>query len=86
MVKLKEDIRIRCSRPIDKRDYWVVFKKVDGEMGYNGWSLIGMGPSRNGFVEEDLLARLEFTMKGVGRRMSSRVQDIWFGVHTTDDY
>ena len=85
MEKLKEDICTRHNGTSDKCDYWEVIKKADGVTGYNYWRLVEVVTIQKGFIEDNILARLEVTMHGFGRRMSSRVQGGRFGVYTVDD-
>ena len=54
-------------------------------MRYNSWILIEVVSSRKAFIKEDVLAYLEVTLHGSGRRMYSQVQDGRFGSYTVYD-
>ena len=62
-----------------------IFKRTNGEGGYNDWKLIKLVPKPRDYKEEDDLARLEVTVRGIGVRMAEQMKVGGFGAYITDD-
>ena len=66
-------------------DYWPIFAKEDGAIGYNDWEIVEVVPAAKGYVEEDVLDCREETMDMLGWRISKGITDRGFGVYVVDD-
>ena len=85
LTKLAEPIETRYTGLSDKCVYWDVFKKNNGETGYNDWKLVEIIPKPKGYKEEDADARKAVTIAGVGKRMAELVEIGGYGAYPVDD-
>ena len=75
---MKEPIEIRYTGTNDNCEYRDIFNKSDGT-SYNDWKLINLSPKPKQYREEDDLARLEVTVRGIGIRMAGQMHVGGFG-------
>ena len=64
--KLEEPIETRYVGKCDTCIYWKVFKKRDGQSGYNDWMIIELVPDHSkGFDEQDFQEMKEFNLETI---------------------
>ena len=83
--KLEEPIETRYVGKCDTCDYWAVFRKRDGQSGYNDWMIIELVPDhKKGFDEDDFQEMNKFNLNTFGYRMSRSIEDGRFGAYNVD--
>ena len=82
--KMKEPIESRYTGTNNNCEYRDIFNKSDGT-SYNDWKLIKLSPKPKQYREEDDLAQLEVTVRGIGIRMAGQMYVGGFGAYITDD-
>ena len=84
--KLEEPIETRYIGKCDTCIYWKIFKKRDGQSGYNDWMIIELVPDHSkGFDEQDFQEMKEFNLETFGYRMSLSIRIGRFAAYTVDD-